>query len=208
MAQNIAADLILANGKPAPQYFNPDTGEFEVVTKSMMEEIIAKEVQGNVNVSDVNATSRLQAIEDKLNGTLDTNSTLTGSIVEYAWEQSNLDFFLTMAAGFFGQNQTQSTNSVIPIDVSGYNKRSIYIKNNHDVAIDIRGIKLYEKSSGGHMLDYNITAGTIAIPSGASRIITDADIPQLNSLIKYMAIYLQASNATTGSFNFKIIGGR
>ncbi|MGJ9385525.1 hypothetical protein [Salipaludibacillus sp. CF4.18] len=74
MAENIAADLILANGKLAPQYFNPDTGEFEVVTKSMMEEIIAKEVQGNVNVSDVNATSRLQAIEDKLNGTRENDS--------------------------------------------------------------------------------------------------------------------------------------
>lgn len=144
---------------------------------------------------------KLEDIETRLNGTLTTQ--LTGRYVEVLKRHENNPILLTASNRRFGDNDISSFSQIQPVDYMSHPVKSIYIKNNHDVALNLREILAhFDLDAGGTSV--NVLNESISIPAGSTLIVSE----ELNVQCLGVSIQLtRTTEPTTGDVTVLFIGG-
>jgi hypothetical protein len=109
---------------------------------------------------------------------------------------------------FYGQDNNGLSSGVKPLDVSKVKNRMVLVRNNYDVAVNVR-FRIYKSASPGNSLTLIIPASQ-SLAAGASMIYDAVDLPKLNS--PYLGLAVEVFNngttsPTLGSIDVLVFGG-
>lgn len=157
------------------------------------------------SVKDADVNTRLVAIEksnadilEKLNGVLNTQ--VTGSNVELKRWMKQDQLLIT---SYYRYGQNTAANAIQPLDLKDSKRNSIYIANNHDVAISV-AVRL------GDVNDRNIfySLPSAQIPSGSSKFFLPIEFNELNEPFTGLSLTItRTAEPTTGSLDVIFFGG-